>query len=97
MSYILFDCLCQAILECMRCMTSADEKGMMAALGTVNDSLLKMTSTLTELSRESFNNLIFISSFWGQLALSPPWRDTLASFYVRSLLGLLMICQLVVQ
>ena len=56
LNYILCVFFPQAILECMRCMTTADEEGMMAALETVNDSLLKMTSTLTELSRESFNN-----------------------------------------
>ena len=50
---------------------TADVKGMMAALETVNDSLLKMTSTLTQLSRKSFNSLILYELILGPVGVIP--------------------------
>ena len=81
----------------MRCMTTADEKGMMAALETVNDSVLKMTSTLTQLSRKSFNNLMLYQLIMGPVVVIPSLVSYARPFYVRSLLGHLTICQLVMQ
>lgn len=49
----------KGILESMRCMASADEKGMVAGLEAVNGSLLKMTSTLTQLSQKMDPNVFY--------------------------------------